>query len=488
MNCFKRHATLNQAEIASMNEAVIDSLRHEANAKLDPKKKGALGQFMTPFKIAEFMASLFVRRNNAVLLDAGAGIGSLTLAANKALKLERVEAWELDAVMVSYLKSNLASLDVPTVLHERDFILDSVDRIQFDLGTRFTHAILNPPYKKIGTDSVHRLACRQIGLETVNLYTAFFALAILQMELGGEIVIIIPRSFCNGPYYKPFRDLMLAKCSVDLIHVFESRSQAFKDDEVLQENIILKLTRGGAQSDVTLSFSHDACFDDVLHRVVPFRVIVEPADQERFIRIPKETESDKTLADLFKFALKDLGLEVCTGPVVDFRLKAWWSQDPQPDTVPCVYPHHFTSAGFEWPKQHKKPNSLFRSPSVDKWLMREGVYVLVKRFSAKEERRRVVAYLVTPEDTNSELVGFENHWNVFHVRKGGLELDVARGLVVFLNTTALDNYFRVFSGHTQVNATDLRNLKYPSLQRLRELGQRYGHGMEQDAIDALLVE
>ena len=222
--------------------------------------------------------------------------------------------------------------------------------------------------------------------------------------------------------------------------------------------------------------------------MVPFRVIVEPVDQERFIRIPKETESDKTLADLFKFALKDLGLEVCTGPVVDFRLKAWWSQDPQPDTVPCVYPHHFTSAGFEWPKQHKKPNSLFRSPSVDKWLMREGVYVLVKRFSAKEERRRVVAYLVTPEDTKSELVGFENHWNVFHVRKGGLELDVARGLVVFLNTTALDNYFRVFSGHTQVNATDLRNLKYPSLQRLRELGQRYGHGMEQDAIDALLVE
>lgn len=471
-----------------MNEAVIDSLRHEANAKLDPKKKGALGQFMTPFKIAEFMASLFVHRKNAVLLDAGAGIGSLTLAASKVLKLRRAEAWELDPVMVSYLRANLAGLGIPTELHERDFVLDSVDRIQFDLGTRFTHAILNPPYKKIGTDSVHRLACRQIGLETVNLYTAFLALAIMQMEQGGEIVIIIPRSFCNGPYYKPFRDLLLAKCSVDVIHMFESRSQAFKDDEVLQENIILKLTRGGAQGDVTLSFSHDASFNDVQRRSVPFEVIVEPADRERFIRIPKGDESDEAFLEIFKHDLKELGLEVCTGPVVDFRLKAWWSQDPQPGTVPCVYPHHFTSAGFEWPKEHKKPNSLFRSPAVDKWLMREGVYVIVKRFSAKEERRRVVAYIVTPDDTKSELVGFENHWNVFHIRKGGLPLDVAKGLAAFLNTTALDNYFRIFSGHTQVNATDLRNMKYPSLDRLRELGRRYRHGMEQQAIDALLSE
>ena len=469
-----------------MNEAVIDSLRHQANARLDPKKKGALGQFMTPFKIAEFMAGLFVKRTNAVLLDAGAGIGSLTLAASKVLKLRRAEAWELDPVMVSYLHENLVGLGVATELHEKDFILDSVDRIQFDLGTRFTHAILNPRYKKIGTDSVHRKACRQIGLETVNLYTAFFALAIMQMEQGGEIVIIIPRSFCNGPYYKPFRDLMLARCSIDLVHVFESRSQAFKDDEVLQENIILKLTRGGAQGHVTLSFSQDASFDDMHRRVVPFEVIVEPQDRERFIRIPKDDETVESLAHHFKHGLKELGLDVCTGPVVDFRLKAWWSQDPQPGTVPCVYPHHFTTAGFEWPKQHKKPNSLFRSPEVDKWLMREGVYVIVKRFSAKEERRRVVAYIVTPEDTKSEPVGFENHWNVFHIRKGGLPMDLAKGLAAFLNTTALDNCFRIFSGHTQVNATDLRNMKYPSLERLRELGRRYRHGMEQEEIDGLL--
>ena len=194
-----------------ISETGVDSLRHEANAKLDPKKKGALGQFMTPFKIAEFMASLFTKRTGAILLDAGAGIGSLTLAASKALKFKHTEAWEVDPVMVTYLSKNLENLGVSHELHQKDFILDSVDRIQFGLGTRFTHAILNPPYKKIASNSIHRQACRKLGLETVNLYTAFFGLAILQMVEGGEIVIIIPRSFCNGPYYKPFRNMMLAK-------------------------------------------------------------------------------------------------------------------------------------------------------------------------------------------------------------------------------------------------------------------------------------
>jgi adenine-specific DNA-methyltransferase len=477
-----------QTGATRMNEAVIDSLRHEANAKLDPKKKGALGQFMTPFKIAEFMAGMFEKRDGAVLLDAGAGIGSLTLAAANAVNVVRAEAWEVDPVMIGYLRVNLASLGVPFELHEKDFILDSVDRIQFDEGTRFTHAILNPPYKKISTESHHRQACRQVGLETVNLYTAFLALAMLQMMEAGEIVIIIPRSFCNGPYYRPFRDLMLSKCSIDAIHVFESRSQTFKDDEVLQENIILKLTRGAKQGAVRLSLSHDASFSDLHSREVPFDVIVHPQDKERFIRIPRDDEDQDGDADLFTHSLKDLGLEVCTGPVVDFRLKQWWSQDPQPGTVPCIYPHHFTKEGFEWPKEHKKPNSLLRSPEVDKWLMREGIYVMVRRFSAKEERRRVVAYLITPNDTKSELVGFENHWNVLHIRKGGLPLDVARGLVVFLNSTALDNYFRVFSGHTQVNATDLRNMKYPSLALLREMGSRFRHGLEQEEVDALLTD
>ena len=40
-----------------------------------------------------------------------------------------------------------------------------------------------------------------------------------------------------------------------------------------------------------------------------------------------------------------------------------------------------------------------------------------------------------------------------------------KGLAAYLNSTLVDAYFRQFSGHTQVNATDLRSLKYPDWQR-----------------------
>lgn len=465
--------------------AIIEELRQEANLKLDPKKKIALGQFMTPYKIADFMANLFENKTGAVLLDAGAGIGSLTTATSKYLQLEKIEAWEVDPVMLSYLNGNLERLNTPYEIHAKDFILDSVERILSNSGTRFTHAILNPPYKKISTKSEHRLACRKVSLETVNLYTCFLALAIMQMEEGGEIVIIIPRSFCNGPYYKPFREMMLRECSIDLIHVFESRSKAFKDDEVLQENIILKLTKGKQQEKVILSFSHDAEFADLHQRDVDFSLIVHSNDNEKFIRVPSTDNAHSE--DLFAKTLPEIGLQVSTGPVVDFRLKEWWSHDLLPGTVPTIYPHHFTKDGFQHPKEHdKKPNALLRSPEVDKWLMVDGTYVLVKRFSAKEERRRVVAYLITPEDIKSPLVGFENHWNVFHVKKKGLDEDIAKGLVCFLNSTILDDYFRVFSGHTQVNATDLKNMKYPDLDTLKKLGGKYKSGLTQEQIDELI--
>jgi adenine-specific DNA-methyltransferase len=48
---------------------------------------------------------------------------------------------------------------------------------------------------------------------------------------------------------------------------------------------------------------------------------------------------------------------------------------------------------------------------------------------------------------------------------------LAKGLCRFLNSEAVDTYFRTFSGHTQVNATDLRNLHYPTRKQLEALAK-----------------
>ncbi|MDE9591209.1 Eco57I restriction-modification methylase domain-containing protein, partial [Xenorhabdus bovienii] len=82
------------------------------------------------------------------------------------------------------------------------------------------------------SSSAHRISLSNAGIETVNLYSGFVALALKQLRQGGELVAIIPRSFCNGPYYQPFREQLLSETSIKHIHIFDSRNTAFAEDKV----------------------------------------------------------------------------------------------------------------------------------------------------------------------------------------------------------------------------------------------------------------
>ena len=455
----------------------LDPRRLEISARLDRSQRSALGQFLTPSSVADFMAGLFPEPAGAVrLLDAGAGIGSLTAAFiarwGQRATMETT-AYEIDPAMRAGLAETLALCGGASRIVETDFIEDAVNALQFGTGARYTHAILNPPYKKINSASRHRLLLRQVGIETVNLYSAFVALALALLAPGGHLVVIIPRSFCNGPYYKPFRKFLLARTAIRHMHLFDARDKAFRDDAVLQENIILLLERGGAQGEVTISTSTDDSFADYVAHAHPFSRIVLTNDPEHFIHVPAGAAQEASdLPDAFNHFLADLGVEVSTGPVVDFRAKSDLRDMPEPGCVPLLYPAHFSGAAIEWPKTgSKKPNALRLNSVTQKSLFPNGRYVVVRRFSAKEEKRRLVAAMVSPELFDTEYLGFENHLNVFHQAKQGLPEDLTRGLVAYLNSSMVDAYFRRFSGHTQVNATDLRRMRYPSGDTLKKLGR-----------------
>jgi adenine-specific DNA-methyltransferase len=303
-------------------------------------------------------------------------------------------------------------------------------------------------------------------------------------------VAIVPRSFCNGPYFRPFRRLLLRELGIDHIHVFESRSEAFKEDQVLQENLILAATKGAKQGPVTLSASRGQDFDDRITRHVAPDEVVRPGDEDEVIYIAVRDEDQRTVEamEAMQGSLDDLGLGLSTGPVVDFRLRSELRQEHEDGAVPLVYPAHLSNSTVAWPRlDGKKPNAIRNSELSRKWLMPMGCYVLTRRLSSKEEKRRVVAAVFDPAGLPGEQVGFENHLNVFHRDKAGLEPELARGLALYLNSTLVDRYFRLFSGHTQVNAADLRSLPYPSEAQLRRLGSDLGGSFPPQAdIDALV--
>lgn len=266
--------------------------------KDDSILKAELGQFMTPPQIAHFMAGLllFIPSSSVHILDAGAGMGALTCAALDRATLTansiEVTAFEIDPGMLKPLESVLSQFNLKNAsVHSGDYIRLSSQKSPEQC---FTHAILNPPYKKISSQSDHRKMLRSVGIETTNLYSAFVSLALRELRNQGELVAIIPRSFCNGPYFKPFRELLLELAAIRQLHLFKSRSEAFKDDSVLQENIIIHVQRGAVQGDVIVSTSNDGTFSDIVETTHPFSNIVNPADLDKFINIPTEGENSSS--------------------------------------------------------------------------------------------------------------------------------------------------------------------------------------------------
>tara|TARA_R110002124_G_scaffold285272_1_gene463567 strand:+ start:340 stop:1665 length:1326 start_codon:yes stop_codon:yes gene_type:complete len=432
---------------------------------------------MTPTRIASFMAGMVGSLPERVrLLDAGAGMGALTaafvaeaLARETPPKMIDATCYEIDEQLALILDDTLAAcaeqcaaagVEFTSLVIRGDYILQSSEPLIRQQRT-YDCAILNPPYGKINQTSEWRLGLRSLGIETVNLYTAFVAVALQQMEDGGEIVAITPRSFCNGSYYEPFRRLLLDGSAIANLHVFESRRSSFKDDDVLQENMIFRLRKGTTQEEVMLST------DESEARAVSFSDIVRPSDNHAFIRLPVSGNELADSVQALPCVLADLGVKVSTGRVVDFRTRDNLRKEPSGDTVPLIYPQHFHEGGIRWPlPDFRKHNALADNEDTVKLIIPAGIYVLTKRFTAKEEKRRLVASIY-----DGGRAGFENHLNYFHENGEGLPLDLAKGLAAFLNSEGVDQYFRIFSGHTQVNATDLRNLHYPSREQLEALGR-----------------
>lgn len=496
-------------------QALLDRTEDRRQAiwgSLDPVRRAALGQVFTPAPVADFLAELLElpQRGTFTVLDPGAGIGSLSASVvaravreRPGLNLELV-CFELDRKLIPHLEQTLldcqtvaaqAGLSVSTHIRTDDFVSWASAVAAGDAARDtppLSACVMNPPYRKINNGDSERRAVERIGLRVTNLYPAFLALAAAVLEPGGQLSAITPRSFANGTYFKPFRNYFLALMTLDRLHVYERRGEVFADADVLQENIVFRATRGGRRETVLLSLSRGRGRGALELREVPYADVVRPGDPEAFVRIPVEGADARVAAQIAALpaTLADLGVQVSTGRVVDFRAKEHLRMNPDEQTVPLIYPGHVRGFGLIWPEgAPKKPKALVRGQATEALLLPNETYVLVKRFTSKEERRRVVAALSSPDQLPGERVAFENHLNVYHADGRGLDPSLATGLVLFLNSSPIDAYVRQFSGHTQINAGDLRQLRYPSASELHALGDETADAWpaSQSEIDALVA-
>jgi adenine-specific DNA-methyltransferase len=237
-------------------------------------EKKDLGQFFTNIDISEFMASLIhIKKNNKLnhtfnILDAGAGAGILSAAAaikchSLDIKSIHVEAYEIDAGAIKILKrtyrlveeffaENGGSFTFNIV--SSDFVITRPDEKMgepiFDLS------VINPPYFQYNVkDSPYSKATSNLFKGDPNIYASFMAVTLECLKQNGQLIVIVPRSFTNGLYFKGFRNYLLSKANLGRIHIFKKRNEVFKNVDVLQENIICSFIKGKQGKNITISSS-----------------------------------------------------------------------------------------------------------------------------------------------------------------------------------------------------------------------------------------
>lgn len=449
----------------------------------------SLGQFFTGTVVADYMASLISKPESKVvrLLDAGAGAGILTAsAAIRCLDLgcQSVHAvlYELDQTVIPNLEETLEIIQETfqerraTFTYEiycEDFVLARSDKAlqAFDI------AVINPPYFKYSAKgSPYAKAAGDLYRGDPNIYASFLAIVMASMGAGGQMVTITPRSFTNGLYFKGFRSYLLTESSLELIHVFKHRDKVFKNEEseVLQENVICRFVKGKSQQAVTVRSSDcDASMSDTDEESYPVSLIIDPSNDQKIIRVPETADEADILkqAERLPSTFEASGYFISTGRVVEHRAREFITQSTgQASSIPLYRPHNITPLDCQWTGSHKKDVAFFLTVGHEKHTLKNCTFVLLKRFSSKDEKRRLVAGVHTARMHDCELIGFGNKTNYIGYSDGTLSVDEAYGIAAIFNSSFMDKYFRCISGNTQVNATEIRVMKFPKREQVEAIG------------------
>ncbi len=489
-----------------------EMLSNEVNKKNTLIEKKEKGQYFTSASIAKLMANMLVlNKSHIKLLDPGSGTGILTAAICDRIISEKlsvtihVDLFEMDCLVIPYLHKLLEACkksmeengsEFAYNIIQEDFILshaslfDENGMLQ-ENGENYDFIISNPPYFKVKKQHIYSEILHEYVHGQPNIYFMFMAVAKKLLKFNGQMVFITPRSYTSGAYFEKFRRRFFEVMDTNQIHIFESRKNNFTSEKVLQENIILSaFKRISDDSPVVISSSSGNIEETYTSQEVDRKLIFDTVFDELIIRIPITPYEQKVvrLFDDWANSLSTLNMEISTGPVVTFRSKD--IIDPifmEKLHYPLIYMQHLRNNEVVFPIVGKKNEGIRKDVTDEKLLLPTRNYVLLKRFTSKEQKRRVDASILLEEKFHYRKVGLENHLNYIYRPNGTLSIQETAGICAFLNSKIVDTYFRVVNGNTQVNASDIRSLPLPNHAFILWLGsQVLDKKIEINSIDNIL--
>lgn len=469
-----------------------------ASIQKDKKHKG---QFFTPFAISEFMGGLATisGKKEVSVFDPGCGLAILSCALIEHLVEESIPEhiiltlYETDQNVVpltedvlSYLKAWCKDRKVKLDYHlnESDFVLekceclDGADTIFSNMfgSERFDYIISNPPYFKLAKDDIHTRSCSSIVDGQTNIYALFMAICAKLLAEDGQMIFITPRSFASGRYFQSFRDFLFQHVSIDLIHLFNTRKDTFAKDEVLQELVIMRMVSVGNSKRIVVSYSQGLFdLDHPCQKEYAASDIVDVSSDEKVVYLPVDGR-DEAILSLFRSwsgNMEKYGIKISTGPVVAFRVYDFIVNEPGEDIVPLYWLHNVVKMLCDHPVQKKDRGQYIKvAPETKAAMLPNKNYVLLRRFSSKDDSSRLVAAPYFGNMAQYEFVGIENKLNYIYRPKGHLRRDEVMGITALLDSEMFDAYFRTFNGNINVSATELRMMPLPPIETVREIGRK----------------
>ena len=465
------------------------------------------GQFFTSKETAVFMAELVnisETIENISVLDPGSGSGLLSAALIEKLqdfsnlKTIRLTCYENDPNVLELLQANLSWISrnsrvrIDYQIITENYILDQMEDYNFMLGAnpnppKYDVVIGNPPYMKIPKEAPEALAMPDVCYGAPNLYFLFAAMSLFNLKNYGEMVYIIPRSWTSGAYFNRFRQKFLDEGALEHIHLFESRDKVFEKESVLQETMIVKVRKSEKKPDfihITTTQSN-ADFTQKTEFKAPYATVV--SGKEQYVYLVTKEEEVRTLDRLnaLQDTLPSLGLKMKTGLTVDFRNREVLRKESEENAVPLFYSQHIKDGKVVFPAGKENEYIVTNQSGL---LQKNTNYLFVKRFTAKEEKRRLQCgvYLARKHPEYTE-ISTQNKINfVCGLRE--LSECVVYGLYVLFNSTLYDCYYRILNGSTQVNSTEINTMPVPPMNIIEAMGKELLHikDMSEEACDRIL--
>jgi adenine-specific DNA-methyltransferase len=485
--------------------------------------KKVFGQYLTPPEVAVFMSRLASNRKEAHLriLDPGMGSGILGITlveriiiSFKSIKSIHLTGYEIDSGLKKIAQESLDHLKIwantenvifTYEIRVKDFVLDKafllddspslLSALRADCENElFDIVISNPPYFKISKDDPRARAAAKVVYGQPNIYALFMAISAKLLNNNGELIFITPRSYASGPYFKSFREFFFNEVTPVLFHLFNSRTEAFDRDAILQENLILyakRTSKNDSNKNVKISYSNGSRdLEASKCRMFPLKRLIDILSLNKVLFLPTTDEDDRILqiVNSWSGSLHKYEMEISTGKVVPFRATEFLSEqgDIRNGEAPLIWMNSIRNSNVIWPfKKRSKPQYIRITAETRPLLNPNGNYVLLRRFSAKEEFRRLNSSPYLQEQLPCNYIAFENHVNYVHRPHGKIGRTEAIGISAILNSLFLDTYFRVSNGNTQVSATEIRDMPLPEMHTIRRIGELLGSDKEIN-VDAYL--